>query len=208
MNGLRTGCTALFALAFVAACGADSTKRELVAPSASGDAGFAADRRDNSGDDVSETRKIAIRDDCDPRDPAWAPTGGCLLRRGDVTFAEFEVELSSSLAPTSVIGHQAWRNDPNYIKVRAGKTVRIRNEGGRAHTFTEVRDFGGGKVPDPALNKGLVTAPECPGSTNIAPGVGTEVAGLTVGNHRFQCCIHPWMRAIIKVKAHDGHGDD
>jgi hypothetical protein len=34
------------------------------------------------------------------------------------------------------------------------------------------------------------------------------VSGLTVGNHRFQCCNHPWMRAIIKVKAHGDHGDD
>jgi plastocyanin len=205
MNGLRTGCAALFALAFVTGCGADSTSRELVAPGANGDAGFAADRRDNSGDDVSEASKIAIRDDCDPRDPAWDPTGGCLLRRGDVTFAEFNGELSSTLS-ASVVGHQAWRNDPTYLKVRTGKTVRVQNEGGRAHTFTEVAMFGGGKVPP--LNQGLVVAPECPGSTNIDPGGSAEVSGLTVGNHRFQCCIHPWMRALIKVKAHDDHGDD
>ena len=30
---------------------------------------------------------------------------------------------------------------------------------------------------------------------------------LKEGNHRFQCCIHPWMRAIIKVKP-KGHDDD
>ena len=150
-------------------------------------------------------RKIAIRDDCDPRDPAWNPSGGCALEEGDVTNAEFGVELQSTLAPTSVIGHQAWRNDPPYLKIREGQTVRVTNRGGRAHTFTEVANFGGGKIPNPGLNKGLVTAPECPASTNLAPGTGTTVKDLAPGNHRFQCCIHPWMRAIVKVKP---KGDD
>ena len=150
-------------------------------------------------------RKIAIRDDCDPRDPAWNPSGGCALEEGDVTNAEFGVELQSTLAPTSVIGHQAWRNDPPYLKIREGQTVRVTNRGGRAHTFTEVANFGGGKIPNPGLNKGLVTAPECPASTNLAPGASTTVENLAAGNHRFQCCIHPWMRAIVKVKP---AGDD
>jgi len=150
-------------------------------------------------------RKIAIRDDCDPRDPAWNPSGGCALEEGDVTNAEFGVELQSTLAPTSVIGHQAWRNDPPYLKIREGQTVRVRNRGGRAHTFTEVANFGGGKIPNPGLNKGLLTAPECPASTNLAPGASTTVENLAAGNHRFQCCIHPWMRAIVKVKP---KGDD
>ena len=150
-------------------------------------------------------RKIAIRDDCDPRDPAWNPSGGCALEEGDVTNAEFGVELQSTLAPTSVIGHQAWRNDPPYLKIREGQTVRVTNRGGRAHTFTEVANFGGGKIPNPGLNKGLLTAPECPASTNLAPGTGTTVKDLSPGNHRFQCCIHPWMRAIVKVKP---KGDD
>ncbi len=80
--------------------------------------------------------------------------------------------------------------------------MRVRNAGGRPHTFTEVANFGGGKVPD--LNEGLEVAPECPGSVDIAPGDSIKVSGLSVGNHRFQCCIHPWMRALIKVK-HDAH---
>ena len=153
-------------------------------------------------------RKIAIRDDCDPDDPGWTPSGGCSLEKGDVGFAEFGVELASPLAPTSVIGHQAWRNDPPYLKIRKGESVRVRNRGGRAHTFTEVEFFGGGKVPNPALNKGLTTAPECPASTNLAPGAGVTLKNLEEGNHRFQCCIHPWMRAIIKVKPKGHHDDD
>jgi hypothetical protein len=148
-------------------------------------------------------RRIAIRDDCDRDDPAWAPTGGCALKAGDVTFAEFGVELQSTLAPTSVIGHQAWRMDPPYFKIEQSETLEVRNRGGRIHTFTEVANFGGGKIGPPlvGLNKGLLTAPECPASINIAPGASATVPPLGPGNHRFQCCIHPWMRAIIKVKS-------
>jgi plastocyanin len=152
-------------------------------------------------------RKIAIRDDCDRRDPAWAPTGGCSLDDGDVNFAEFVVELQSPLAPTSVIGHQGWWNDPPYLKIRKGESVRVRNRGGRTHTFTEVANFGAGKIPNPGLNKGLLLAPECPTSKDLPPGTGVTLNDLKEGNHHFQCCIHPWMRAIVKVKP-AGHGDD
>lgn len=198
MTRFRAGCAALL-LGF-AAC-ADSS-REPVAPDTRSDAASFANRSDDDQDDFSERRDIAIRDDCDPRDPGWAPTGGCLLRRGDVTFAEFNAEMNSPLA-AAVVGHQAWRNDPSYVEIKADKTIRVRNRGGRVHTFTEVAMFGGGKVPSPALNKGLVTAPECPGSMDIPPGGSIQVSGLAVGNHRFQCCIHPWMRALIKVKSGD-----
>jgi len=26
------------------------------------------------------------------------------------------------------------------------------------------------------------------------------VPGLSKGEHRFQCCIHPWMRVKVEVK--------
>ena len=200
----KTGCAIVLTLGFVAACGKDPVSIERSSRIGS-DAPLSASRSGNDDDDHGAA-KIAMRDDCDPADGAWAPTGGCLLRRGNVTFAEFFRELSSPLSPSAVVGHQAWRNDPSYLVVQSGRTVRVRNEGGRAHTFTEVAQFGGGKVPNPALNKGLVVAPECPGSANIAPGAGIEVTGLAVGNHKFQCCIHPWMREMIKVKEH--HEDD
>lgn len=179
----------------------------LAALLALGAAAFAAATPAGRSDDDDRAKRIAIRDDCDPRDPGWAAVGGCALERGDVSFAEFLGELDSPLA-LAVIGHQSWRNDPSYLKTSAGQAVRVRNVGGRPHTFTKVAAFGGGKVPVPALNEGLVTAPECPGSVDIAPGGSATVAGLAVGNHRFQCCIHPWMRALIKVKPSAEEDDD
>jgi len=142
--------------------------------------------------------RITIRDDCDAADPGWTPTGGCALRNGAVDTAEFDAELTSPLANGQLIGHPAWRNDPSYLKIETDDAVRVRNRGGRTHTFTEVADFGGGRVPP--LNQGQAMAPECASATNLPPGTGMKVGHLSAGNHKFQCCIHPWMRAIVKVK--------
>src|SRR5437762_11189515 len=69
---------------------------------------------------------VVIRDDCEPNDPGYAPTGGCLRKEGDVSFAEFGAELSSPWAPT-VIGHQACRMVPPYIKMHTGDSLMVRN---------------------------------------------------------------------------------
>jgi hypothetical protein len=74
------------------------------------------------------------------------------------------------------------------------------------HTFTEVASFGGGRVPP--LNVGLAPAPECAAAVNVPPGHRIEIEGLEPGNHRFQCCIHPWMRALVKVQGEDEDRDD
>ena len=154
---------------------------------------------------AAEHEKIAILDDCDSTDPGWAPTGGCALKEGDVRFDEFRALLTSPLS-LSTVGHPAWRNEPSYLKIESDETVRVTNKGGRLHTFTEVAAFGGGRVP--GLNVGLTSAAECinpavEAPTEVPPGARLEVRGLSVGNHRFQCCIHPWMRALIKVKPED-----
>ncbi len=160
----------------------------------------------HSGKDNS-SRKIAMLDDCDPSDPAWAPTGGCLLRRGDVTAAEFNALLRTplSIPPNAqLIGHPSWRNEPSHLTIRAGKSLRIVNDGGRTHTFTEVAQFGGGRVPP--LNIGLAPAPECATAINVPAGERLEIPALSAGLHLFECCIHPWMRASVRV--HSGSHSD
>ena len=147
---------------------------------------------------VIAAERIAILDYCDPSDPGWAPTGGCLLKEGDVTFAEFNALLNSVLS-SAVVGHPAWRFEPSFVEPEPRETVRATNVGGRNHTFTEVAEFGGGMVPP--LSKGLVEAPECVNATVIPSGQTQVIRGLSEGEHRFQCCIHPWMRALIKVEA-------
>jgi plastocyanin len=148
---------------------------------------------------------VLVMDDCLASDPAWIPTGGCALKphQGDVTRAEFDLLLRSPLTipPNgALIGHPAWRNEPAHLTVHEGKAVRVTNRGGRTHTYTEVADFGGGFVP--SLNIGLIPAPECDPAAVIflPPGATIKLEGLAPGLHKFECCIHPWMRGTIRVE--------
>ena len=153
---------------------------------------------------------ITMLDNCATDDPAYNDFGGCpqggqfpgsSSYAGDVSVAEFFGLLFSPLAPgAQVIGHPSWRNEPSYISIPSGHDVRVTNRGGRAHTFTKVANFGGGFVGD--LNGALLQAPECnPGAVEFVPYGGSQkLTGLEPGLHTFQCCIHPWMRAAIKVQ--------
>lgn len=147
--------------------------------------------------------KMTLLDDCDPQIGAgWnTPTDstGCLREEGSVSRDEFRMFLSSPFS-TAVVGHPAWTIAPTYLKPEPGEGLRVLNGGGRGHTFTEVANYGGGFVP--VLNMGLTPAPECAAATGsvIAPGGSIDVTGLALGNHKFQCCIHPWMRALVKVQ--------
>jgi plastocyanin len=172
--------------------------------------------RGDDGDDGSN-RTIALVDDCDPDDPAWAPIG-CLQNDGDVTNAEFGAFLRSPLydniAPFGaepglfLVGHPSWRNEPSHISIEDGERIEVKNVGGRPHTFTEVVDFGGGRVPP--LRVGTQFATECAapptGQTDpneLAPGRRFRITASGVGIHKFQCCFHPWMRATVRVTADD-----
>ena len=161
-------------------------------------------------DDNSGNRRVDMVDDCDPADPAWAPVG-CFQRDGDVTAAEFNAFLRSPLYDNTpppgdgigsfLVGHPSWRNDPSHLVIESGKSIDVRNVGGRPHTFTAVAEFGGGVVPP--LNVGAQPAPECALSVRIEPGAGTTLTAGGEGLQRFQCCFHPWMRATVRVVSKD-----
>ena len=159
----------------------------------------------------SQDPRVALMDDCDPN---TFPAGLCVVlpRPGDATFAEFRALLFSPMVPT-VVGHPGWRFEPSHLDIGAGQTLRITNSGGENHTFTEVKAYGGGSIP--LLNgvpapggitpfNPLVRAPECPLNPAdlvvVAPGDTVQVTGLSPGVHKFECCIHPWMRATIDVE--------
>jgi plastocyanin len=157
----------------------------------------------------SNDPKVAMVDNCDPAtfNAAIGP-GTCAAtpHKNDTTFADFVALLFSPLA-TNIVGHPAWQFSPGLVSVRAGQTVRVKNAGGEGHTFTEVEAFGGGFVPllngvsGPAGTVPLIQAPACLASpTVVAPGGAFEVNGLSPGVHKFECCIHPWMRAVVVVE--------
>ena len=158
----------------------------------------------------SNDANVTMMDDCSTTDGGYNAFGGCPEGapfpgsnsfKGDVSVAEFFALLFSPLAaPGHVIGHPSWRNEPSYISIRAGQSVRVTNRGGRAHSFTEVADFGGGFVPP--LNGSMQPAPECSNPADVVLlhyGQAQQLEGLDPGLHKFQCCIHPWMRGSVKV---------
>ena len=114
---------------------------------------------------------VDMLDNCDPADPGYDPSGGCALKPkdGDVSFNEFFELLFTPLDPAGddiVIGHPSWRNDPSYLSTEEHRRVRIRNRGGRAHSFTEVET--GTPVP--------VVYPGSPEVTNFPNWEGDRVS--------------------------------
>jgi plastocyanin len=100
-----------------------------------------------------------------------------------------------------------WDFEPDTVSIKEGTILSVVDQGGEPHTFTEVAQFGGGFIP--GLNgPGETTVPECAGGfgkvavakTRILQGSHIEVTGLSKGKHRFECCIHPWMRVTVEVK--------
>ena len=155
--------------------------------------------------DSGSNKRFVITDDCDPADAGWAPIGGCVAD-GEVTVAEFFEALPQ--------GHPSWRIQPPYVEDVRIDEIRVRNTGGRDHTFTEVARFGNGFVP--VVNaQGAFAAPECvtpsgapnPDLVILEPGDRQTIEDLEPGTHNFQCCIHPWMRTVVKIDQR-GRGRD
>jgi len=151
---------------------------------------------------ASDVQDVRLRDKCNPVtfNDAVGP-GTCLDVGANVTFAEFVEELNPKDG-----GHGAWRFNPDDTHIDEGETIEARNESGEVHSFTEVVEFGAGIVP--ILNSALPpgTPPVIPvnpmgvGGTFVAPGASSEVNDLDVGNHKFMCLIHPWMRTVVEVR--------
>lgn len=177
----------------------------LVAP-----AGAGADRGRGSGE------RVEIVDDCEAMSFNDAVGPGTCVGDGETTFPDFLDQLAEEGAADD------WEFHPSDFRVDAGERVALVNTGGEAHTFTEVEKFGGGCLG--FLNEvlgGLQPVPECAGflldhPTGPPPKAFVDsvvVAGDTVhihlwdpGTHKFECLIHPWMRAEVEVRAGDHRG--
>jgi plastocyanin len=143
-------------------------------------------------------KPIQMMDACDPETFNAAVGPGTCLRNGGVRFPRFLQLLGQHHA----LG--AWHFAPSTVNARVGQTLRAVNHGGEVHTFTEVEEFGGGIVPDLNTLAGTPDpAPECltlPLSDFVPPG-GTYTDEVEeAGVERYQCCIHPWMRAVVTAR--------
>jgi hypothetical protein len=156
---------------------------------------------------VQGDKKIRLYDDCEPTTFNAVLGDGACIGNGHTTFAEFIEELEETQD-----AHK-WRNQPSDMQLNVGRSTLIENRGGETHTFTPVAEFGGGFVTElNGISGNPVPAPECLnfGLISFIPAGGVEVgptagsSDLPVGTHKFQCCIHPWMRTVIEVHAPGG----
>ena len=149
---------------------------------------------------------IIGHDSCDPLsfNNALNDPTAC-VKPGRTTFDEFIAELSA----TQTV--QSWRFNPNQAVVSSGQALVARNVGGEAHTFTPVQQFGGGFIPIlNTLSGNPVPAPEClnipalifvpSGGSALISAASLAAAADDNGITRVECCLHPWMRAEVRVK--------
>jgi hypothetical protein len=150
---------------------------------------------------VQGDKKIRLLDDCEPTTFNAVLGDGACVGNGHTTFDEFIAELAATQD-----AHK-WRNQPSNMHLNVGRETLIENRGGETHTFTPVAEFGGGFIPGlNGISGNPVPAPEClnlgqitfipAGAVAAGPTAGLDLA---VGTHKFQCCIHPWMRTVIEV---------
>ena len=156
---------------------------------------------------IQGDKKIRLLDDCDPTSFNAVLGDGACIGSGHTTFDQFIAELEKTQDA------HAWRNQPSNMQINVGRPTIIENRGGETHTFTEVANFGGGFVNElNGISGNPVPAPEClnfgnivfiaAGATETGPLAGS--ADLPVGTHKFQCCIHPWMRTVLIVASPPG----
>jgi hypothetical protein len=150
---------------------------------------------------VQGDKKVRLLDDCDPVTFNAVLGDGACVGNGHTTFDDFIAELAATQD-----AHK-WRNQPSQMLLNVGRPTFVENVGGEPHTFTEVAEFGGGFVNElNGISGNPIPAPEClnfanitiipPGGTEQGPTAGSD---LSVGIHKFQCCIHPWMRTVVEV---------
>ena len=146
------------------------------------------------------TVRVSALDQCDSASFNATLGAGTCRKNGNVTLAQFNQELSATHSVA------AWQFSPTTLNARVGQSIVVTNTGGEVHTFTEVENFGGGIVP--ALNTASGNTTEAPECAQLAAGdfiaagaTVTEKPEDTAGTEKYQCCIHPWMRATVTVTA-------
>ena len=149
---------------------------------------------------------IIGHDSCDPAsfNAALGDPTAC-TKEGPTTFQAFIAELSATQTARS------WRFNPLQATTHAGEALLVQNVGGEAHTFTPVQQFGGGFIQIlNDLSGNPVPVTEClnvPGLDFVASGGRSFISGAALaavadanGIAKIECCLHPWMRAEVRIK--------
>src|SRR5262245_41399076 len=183
----------VFVAALAVAC--ESRNSQPVGPSApqshEGSASSSAPARVTTS---AAEHAVSLFDACDPETFNAVLGPGTCTRNGGVRFEKFVEQLMQHHS----IG--AWHFAPSQVNMQVGQMLTANNRGGETHTFTEVEEFGGGRVGFINNLVGLTTpAPECSQSVDIPAGGSFSETEDEAGVEKYQCCIHPWMRAEVRI---------
>ena len=151
---------------------------------------------------------IVAHDLCEPNSFNAGIGEGTCVKHGNVTLDEFIAELQATQAVAR------WNFTPGQLAARLGVDLLGNNVGGEEHTFTPVKAFGGGFIDFlNGLSGNPVPAPECltldgddvipSGGKYLIEAEELEEAADASGIARVQCCIHPWMRATVRMQHTD-----
>jgi plastocyanin len=163
-----------------------------------------AQENSSASNPAPATAQVVALDECDPStfNAALGPDFCHNVALGAVTTLKDLFYKASIGAPD-----KNWDFEPDTVHLRKGGTLVVSDQGGEPHTFTEVREFGGGFIP--MLNgPGEETVSECSdgfsnlavAKTRILQGSQLQISNVSKGEHLYQCCIHPWMRVKVEVK--------
>lgn len=167
------------------------------------------DRDDEDGARAPSLAQVVALDECDPQtfNAVLGESGGGFCHNVALSALGFATTLDELFRKAGDgKPDPGWDFEPDQMTIRKGTVLSVVDQGGEPHTFTEVKQFGGGFIPD--LNHGDATVPECAGGfsnvavarTRIVQGSHLDLPSLAKGKHRFQCCIHPWMHMEVDVK--------
>jgi plastocyanin len=157
------------------------------------------------GTDHKTPAQVVALDECDPA--TFNAAVGAGFCKNVALGASIPIATLFADAQAGTPDKDKWDFEPDSLTVDEGTPIIAVDQGGEPHTFTEVTQFGGGFIPQ--LNGPNERAvPECAmgfsrvevARTRILQGSQLQVTGLSKGTHRFQCCIHPWMRTTVVVK--------
>src|SRR5260370_15368211 len=110
---------------------------------------------------TSNPTVIRMQGPCDPASFNAAVGAGTCIGNGTITFDQFIKELTNSQKAGS------WHFDPSAGTLAPGTVLSLENRAGELHTFTKVKEFGGGFV-----------APLNPLSGNPVPAPGFATATI------------------------------
>ena len=190
-------------LPFAAVLTACSDQRTPTESTGASPATVALSRDENGPEHIGG---IVAHDACDPASFNAQFGDGTCVKEGHVTLENFIGQLQTTHVA------KGWSLTPDELTARLGVDILGNNIGGETHTFTPVKAFGGGFFePLNVLTDNLVPAPECltldPDEDLVKAGdkylIEKEELAEVVdasGIARVQCCIHPWMRATIRMQ--------